>query len=318
MSNEIDEDVYNANSNTNTIPPGRLSYTVRSNTQANNDETATCPLSRNYPTISRNEIRRNPQSFFRQNSDFEKGNEQLEQYTQQNGYYGASNENGRNSPIMESTLPNTNTITKNRRSFTVRPSEQTIFNKSPNEEEISVSSALTGSTSSRNYPTISRNDTQTILQPSRFANSNDDLVSDSSSAISAVSNFSMTSSMSGRSEPNLHHPLVIGQPANGGRKPMTSRASLVNMNGVSNASRLVRPSSQNGTPNRNSYSKLPGSSAAFGSMGSLQPPSNMARMSSQVSYEMCPLAVRLVFLLCLVLWCSGHSELQTLKLWVKL
>lgn len=225
-------------------------------------------------------------------------------------------------------MVNTNTITKNRRSFTIgsrlRPSDTTdcdSVNGSANEQmnstleesalsdEISNNNDLkhklnntynkdsdtdTSSTQqSRNYPTISRNITRTLLrreasqgslnnanQSQKYlsAASNDDLLSSDSSTMSTRSNLSMTSSISGRSEPNLHNSLAVHQiPMNGQVNKFSSRRPQV-------VSKLVRPS-QNGMAKKVSASKLPNSTVnSYGSMNSL-PSSNIARTSSQVRNE---------------------------------
>lgn len=222
---------------------------------------------------------------------------------------------------------NTNTITKNRRSYLVKrllPVPNGIHPMSNEESapssdfEISNNDDLnidlnrnyepypTDSddtvSSGRNYPTITRNNTRTLLVrretsqgslKSRLASqskknclassSNEDLLSDNS-ALSIHSNLSMTSSMSGRSEPNLIgvQNLAIYNKSVSNAQTNKYQSRLA---GPSNKPQVVsrtKPLLQGGLNKRVPNSRLPNSSVnSFGSMGSLQ--SNMTRGVSKVS-----------------------------------
>lgn len=155
----------------------------------------------------------------------------------------------------------------------------------------------TASLSGKNYPTISRNNSKTLLRQGASqgqlanrnasraaANSNDDLLtSDSSEVSSTQSNLSTTSSISGRSEPNL---LRLPNAMNGQRPKLLARPSAQ----VLNSSRLPNKPSMLATGNNSTIvrksvaSKLANPINNFGgSVGSL-PQSGIGRASSQVRF----------------------------------
>lgn len=151
------------------------------------------------------------------------------------------------------------------------------------------------SLSGKNYPTISRNTTKTLIRKSLnqgqsvmkknsrlVANSNDDLLTSDSSEISSTqSNLSTTSSISGRSEPNL---LRLRNATNGQRPKILARPSIQS---PLSTSKLPNKSGMFSTGNasivRNAIaSRLPNPINNFGgSVGSL-PQSGIGRASSQV------------------------------------
>lgn len=174
------------------------------------------------------------------------------------------------------------------------------YDKTSSDTDDSNNIFITNGQSSRNYPTISRNITRTLIGREtsqgqlnyssqmpvpQYSTSNDDLLSsDSSSVHSGRSNLTMTSSMSGRSEPNLAHNLSIPALSNQNKKLPIRSAIGGNRQIPAVNSKIARPVSQNGPTNgvtRKPMSKLPSSNSTFGSMNSLQ--ANMARASSQVS-----------------------------------